>query len=87
MLHIQISYLSINLLQAEPNYQALTEPQAETYRLLWAVASVKGDKPNRVSLRTLLDLLQLSSIEPLYVRLENLQRKGLLVLQPEALTA
>lgn len=87
MLHIQIGHLFIDLLQANPNYLALTEPQADTYRLLWAIASIKGDKPNRLSLRVVLNLLQLRQPEALYVRLQNLQRNGLLATQTEVLTA
>ncbi len=87
MLHIQVGHIFIDLLQATPNYLALTAPQADTYRLLWAIASIKGDRPNRVSLRVVLSLLQLRQPEALYIRLQNLQRKGLLAIRPEALTA
>jgi hypothetical protein len=87
MLHIQISHLSIELLEATPNPLRLTEPQRDTYRLLWAIASVKGDRLSQVRESVILELLQISRPAILYKRLENLERKGLIKMLPEALQA
>lgn len=89
MLHIQIGHLYINLLEASPNYLALTEPQTDTYRLLWAIASIKGDQLTQVRESVILELLQINRPQILYRRLANLNRKGLIQIQihPEALEA
>lgn len=75
-MNLTIGRIYIEFLESAPNYSRLTDAQADAYRLMWAIASVKGDRPAFVDFQTFLDLLQLTRPEAFYKRLENLQRKG-----------
>jgi hypothetical protein len=87
MLSIQIDNFHIRLLQPKPNLLKLTIAQAEVYQVLWAIASIKGDRPNQIREAVLLELLQLNHREALVRRLVNLEGKNLLTLELKKQTA
>lgn len=75
-MRLYIGHLTVNLLNLDPDYATLTDSQAETYRLMLAIASIRGDAPSKISLQTMVDLHKFSSPLPLLSRLRNLQKKG-----------
>ncbi len=87
MLNLKIGSLELELLDEQPNILKLTQPQADTYRLLWAIASIKGDQLTQGRESVILELLQVNRPETLYRRLKNLYHKGLIRIHPEALEA
>lgn len=65
----------IELLDHQHDYSDLNQVQAETYRLLYALACI-GEGVNGIREQTLSRLLGLRSPAALRVRLSNLQAKG-----------
>lgn len=70
--------MNISLLQNNPNYLQLTEPQAETYQLLLSLKA--SNQPTSVEALT----AKLNCIKPaLLKRLENLQNKGWIAIEEQ----
>lgn len=64
--------MTIELLDLEPTYTDLSEAQAQTYRMLLAIAHMRDS----VEFQTLLAVHGLRIPEVLHNRLRNLMRKG-----------
>ena len=75
---LQVEFTLVDLVDLAPDYDAMVKTQADTYRLMLAIAAVRSDesRPNFISERMLLRLLGLRVPEALYCRLRNLQKKG-----------
>lgn len=74
-MQLRIDDQTIELLDIQQDYSTLNQVQAETYRLLYALACI-GDGVNGIREQTLSRLLGLRSPAALRVRLTNLQAKG-----------
>lgn len=78
---LSIGHLDIELLAENPDYEALTSPQAITYQILLALFHI-GKK--HYSIEAVVRWLSLQSAAPLYVRINNLQKRGLLRIEEAA---
>lgn len=86
-MQLQIDGTTIQLLEPAPNWSKLPDPQAETYRLLLAIASIRTGEPKRITMQVVTALHGVNSPLPIRSRLRNLADKGYITLSSEQIPA